>query len=401
MKIVRVLCLVLVSLLALSPFGAVFAQVGQQYALKFTPSDGLYNMIAVAGQNRDFRANLENLGEAAVDKIAFSGEVPEGWAIKFDPPRLATLAAYGSETVYVNITVPEKAGAGDYMFSFSAKGDQASTEKIEVRVTVKEVVREETIEIRAVHPKIEAIAGADFDFGIEFKYAGAQLLESTRSFDLVTKAPPGWEVYMTPQYEKDKRISAIDLKSSGFTYGDQIRLVATAPFWPLPKPGEYKITVEADSGDLKSSVLELGAVITASYQLLLAPAGERYDTTTTAGKDGYFSLKVGNLGTAPIDKVNFSSEKPEGWTIEFKPDKVESLEALTTQTVDITIKTTPETIAGDYMISIRASGAQATSDKLDIRVTVKTPTVWGWVGVFIIAMVVIGLVFTFMRFSRR
>ena len=400
MKIVRVLCLVLVSLLALSPFGAVFAQVGQQYALKFTPSDGLYNMIAVAGQNRNFSAKLENLGEAAVDKIAFSGEVPEGWAIKFDPPRLASLAAYGSETVYVNITVPEKAEAGDYIFSFSAKGDQASTEKIEVRVTVKEVVREETIEIRAVHPKIEAIAGADFVFEIEFKYAGAQLLESTASFDLVTKAPPGWEVYMTPQYEKDKRISAIGLKSSGFTFGDTTRVVATAPFWPLPKTGEYKINVEAVSGDLRSSV-ELTAVITASYQLLLAPAGERYDTTTTAGKDGYFSLKIGNLGTAPIDKINFSSEKPEGWTIEFKPDKVESLEALTTQTVDITIKTPPETIAGDYMISIRASGAQATSDKLDIRVTVKTPTVWGWVGVIIIAIVIIGLVFTFMRFSRR
>ena len=400
MKIVRVLCLVLVSLLALSPFGAVFAQVGQQYALKFTPSDGLYNMITVAGQNRDFRANLENLGEEAVDKIAFSGEVPEGWAIKFDPPRLASLAAYGSQTVYVNISVPGNTAAGDYMVSFSAKGDQASTEKIEVRVTVREVVRAETIEVRAVHPKIEAIAGADFVFGIEFKYAGLSLLESTRAFDLVTKAPPGWEVYMTPQYEKDKRISAIDLKSSGFTFGDQLRLVATAPFWPLPKTGEYKINVEAVSRDLKSSI-ELTAVITASYQLLLGPAGERYDTTTTAGKDGYFSLKIGNLGTAPIDKINFSSEKPGGWTIEFKPDKVESLEALTTQTVDITIKTTPETISGDYMISIRASGAQATSDKLDIRVTVKTPTVWGWVGVFIIAIVIIGLVFIFMRFSRR
>ena len=400
MKIVRVLCLVLVSLLALSPFGAVFAQVGQQYALKFTPSDGLYNMIAVAGQSRDFRANLENLGEAAVDKIAFSGEVPEGWAIKFDPPRLATLAAYGSETVYVNITVPENAGAGDYMVSFSAKGDQAATEKIEVRVTVREVVRAETIEVRAVHPKIEAIAGAEFVFGIEFKYAGASFMESTRPFDLVTKAPPGWEVYMTPQYEKDKRISAIDLKSTGITFGDQLRLVATAPFWPLPKTGEYKINVDAVSGDLKSSI-ELTAVITASYQLLLAPAGERYDTTTTAGRDGYFSLKVGNLGTAPIEKINFSPEKPEGWTIEFKPDKVESLEALTTQTVDITIKTPPETVAGDYMISIRASGVQATSDNLDIRVTVKTPTVWGWVGVFIIAVVIIGLVFIFMRFSRR
>ncbi|MFQ5997381.1 MAG: NEW3 domain-containing protein, partial [Dehalococcoidales bacterium] len=147
--------------------------------------------------------------------------------------------------------------------------------------------------------------------------------------------------------------------------------------------------------------VELTAVITARYELLLAPAGERYDTKATAGRDNYFSLKLGNLGTAPIDKINFSSEKPEGWTIEFKPDKVDSLEALATRTLDINIKPPPETIAGDYMVNLRASGVQDTSEKLAIRVTVETPTVWGWVGVAIIAVVVIGLVFIFMRFSRR
>jgi len=168
----------------------------------------------------------------------------------------------------------------------------------------------------------------------------------------------------------------------------------------LPEPGEYKITLEAVSGDLKGS-LEVTAVITARYNLLLAPSGERLNTTATAGRDNYFSLEVGNLGTAPIDKINFSSDKPEGWTIDFSPTKVDSLEALDTQTVDINIKPPPDTIAGDYMVSIRGSGVQATSTELKIRVTVETPTVWGWVGVAIIVVVIVGLVFIFMRFSRR
>ena len=80
---------------------------------------------------------------------------------------------------------------------------------------------------------------------------------------------------------------------------------------------------------------------------------------------------------------------------------MDSVEALGSQTVEINIKPPPDTIAGDYLISLRASGVQANSQKIDIRVTVETPTVWGWVGVAIIAIVVVGLVVIFMRFSRR
>jgi len=401
MRILRVICLLLVSLMAISPVGAVLAQEEEEpeYLLTLTPADGRYDMIAVAGQDRDFRVDLENVGEGAVDKISFSAELPDGWTVQFDPPRLATLAVFDSERIYASIRVPEGTAAGDYMFSLSASGEQASTEKIEIRVTVRILEIEVKIEMRVVHPRVEAIAGADFVFELEFQFAGADLLSEARSFDLVTKAPQDWEVYMTPQYEKEKRVSAISLKG-GMTYGDKTRVVATAPFWPLPEPGEYKITVEAVSGDLKG-VVELSAVITARYNLLLIPAGERYNTNATAGRDNYFSLKIGNLGTAPIDKINFSSGKPEGWTIEFKPNKVDSLEALDTQTLDINIKPPPETIAGDYEITLRASGVQATSSELKIRVTVETPTVWGWVGVVIIAVVIVGLVFIFMRFSRR
>ena len=401
MRTVRIICLLLVSLMAISPVGAVLAQEEEEpeYLLTLTPADGRYDTIAMAGRDKDIRVDLENVGEAAVDKISFSAELPDGWTVQFDPPRLATLAVFDSERIYASIRVPEGTAAGDYMVSLSASGEQASTEKIEIRVTVKILEKEETIEMRVVHPRVEAIAGADFVFELEFQFAGADLLAEARSFDLVTKAPQGWEVYMTPQFEKEKRVSAISLKG-GMTYGDKTRVVAKAPFWPLPEPGEYKITVEAVSGDLKDAV-ELIAVITARYNLLLAPAGERYNTNAKAGRDNYFSLNVGNLGTAPIDKINFSSGKPEGWTIEFTPDKVDSLEALDTQTFDINIKPPPETIAGDYEITIRASGVQATSSELKIRVTVETPTVWGWVGVVIIAVVIVGLVFIFMRFSRR
>ncbi len=413
MQKLRIICLLLISLLAISPVGAVFAQEGEEppapvlisdggpeYALTLTPADGLYSTIMMAGREKDIRVDLENVGDEAVTKIAFKSELPEGWTIKFDTPRMASLAAFDSARIYASVLAPENYTIGDYFVKLWVEGDQASTEPIEIRVTLKRLETAESIEVRAVHPTVEAIAGNDFVFEIEFKYVADNILGEPRNFDLVTKAPQGWEVYFTPQFEKDKRVSAIALKPGSVAFSDKTRMVALAPFWPLPEPGDYIITLEVVSGDLKDTV-EITAVITASYNLLMAPAGDRYDTTAKAGRDNYFSIQVGNLGTAPIDKITFSPDSPEGWSVKFSPEQVDTLEPFGTQVVEMNIKPPPETIAGDYLISVRASGVQKTSEKINIRVTVETPTIWGWIGVVIIAVVIMGLVVIFMRFSRR
>jgi len=253
----------------------------------------------------------------------------------------------------------------------------------------------EKIVLSLTYPTVESIAGGNFEFETELLYTGVD----DRVFDLRTTAPKGWEVNMTPPYEKEKNISSIRLKPS-LGAGSKIRVVATAPFWPLPEPGEYKITLEAISDEVRGST-ELTAVITAKYILGTVPSNERYDTTATAGEDNVFSIKVRNLGTDAIENIKFSSTKPDGWAMEFTPDKIDVLEAIDEQSVDINIKPPSKTVAGDYMVSLRASGNQATADEMNIRVTVETPTIWGWVGVVIILIVVIGLVVIFMRFSRR
>ena len=401
MKIVRVICLLLVSLLAISPLGSVLAQEEEEetlHALALTPVTGRYDITAVAGRDKYFLVEVENLGTAAVDNITFSSDKPEGWTIEFSPDKVDSLEALDSQTIEVILKTPTETEAGDYMVTLGASGEQASAEKINIRVTVKSPTIEEKIELSPLYPSLEAIAGGDFVFEVEFRYFGE---EESRDFNLRTTAPKGWEVYMTPPYEKEKKISAIRLKPA-FTLGNKIRLVASAPFWPLPEPGEYKITLEAISSDGKiKSTTEFKARITAKYFLALVSATERYNTEAEAGKDSYFSVEVGNLGTAAINDITFSSTKPEGWTIEFTPDKVDSLEAIDSQTIDVNIKPPAETIAGDYSITLRASGKQISADEIRIRVTVETPTIWGWVGVGIILIVIAGLVVIFMRFSRR
>ncbi len=289
------------------------------------------------------------------------------------------LAQDEGEAVADNITLPTQSPAAEPIAQ-----DEEEEPKIEEKIT-----------LTPLYPKVESIAGGTFEFNVEFAYVGAE----PKVFDVKFTPPKGWDVYMTPRYEKEKKISSITLKPT-FTAGDEFRVVATAPFWPLPEPGEYKITVEAISDTISGST-ELTAEVTAKYILQTVPANERYNTTARAGEDNVFSIEVQSLSTDVVDNIQFSSKNPEGWSVKFTPEKIDVIEAFGKQTVEVTIKPPEKTVAGDYMISLQASGKQTSAAEIDIRVTVETPTIWGWVGVGIIVIVVIGLIVIFMRFSRR
>jgi uncharacterized membrane protein len=65
------------------------------------------------------------------------------------------------------------------------------------------------------------------------------------------------------------------------------------------------------------------------------------------------------------------------------------------------IKPAEKAVAGDYEITVRARPEAGSSESTDFRITVRTSTVWGIVGVAIIAVAVfiVGLAVT--RFGRR
>jgi len=378
MKIGRIICsfcLLLASLLTIYAPTAVLAQGDtEEEALTITTVSLPDGMVGEA-----YSATLE----------ATNGATPYTWSVSAG--NLSAGLSLNPATGEISGTPTEK-GIANFTVKVmdSATPAQEATEELGIFVRP-----EPAIEIAPTYPKLEAIWGDEFEFELEFKYTGIE----ARDFNLRVTAPEGWTVYMTPQFDKTKRISAIRIEP-GYGAGNKMKLLATAPYWPLPEPGEYKITLEAISDEIKGST-ELTAVITAIYRLALVPTTERYNTTVKAGKDNIFSIEVGNLGTDAIDNITFSSLKPTGWTIDFSPEKIDSLSAIDSQTIDVNIKPPTKTIAGDYQITLRASSEQVSREEVDIRVTVETPTIWGWVGVGIIVLVVAGLAYIFMRFSRR
>jgi uncharacterized membrane protein len=254
------------------------------------------------------------------------------------------------------------------------------------------LAQEETIELTTPYTKMEGIAGASFAFDITLNYEGTE----PHLFNLSASGPQDWGVYITPSYPQDKIIGDIRLEP-GQTSGNRINVAVVSPSWA--DPGEYQVTVEASFGGIKGTLI-LTPVVTAKYGMSLTTPDSLLSTKATAGKDNYLALVVLNTGSAAIENITFSSSKPTAWTVDFNPVSIGSLAAGGSQTVDVNIKPGAKAIAGDYEVILTASGAQKTTD-VSIRVTVQTPTVWGWVGVVIIVLVVAGLVFVFIRFSRR
>ncbi|MGD0352464.1 MAG: NEW3 domain-containing protein [Dehalococcoidia bacterium] len=257
----------------------------------------------------------------------------------------------------------------------------------------------EKITLTCQYPSISTYAGSYFSYTVDLQYIGGK---EPRVFDLQAKVPDGFTSSITPSYGSSSQIAAIRLDPSK-TYPDSITVTATPLSWQAAQPGEYPITVAVSSGDIKASI-NLKAIVTAKYDLQLKTSTGLLNTNATSGDDNYLTISVINTGTADLEKIGFSSKTsaPSGWSITFDPKEIDILSVGDTRDVQVDIKPAKKSISGDYMVTISAQPqAKNAFGSFDLRVTVLTPTIWGWVGVAIVVLVIAGLAYMFMRLGRR
>ena len=255
---------------------------------------------------------------------------------------------------------------------------------------------EEKLEFECKYPVLSAKSGEIFEFNVDLKYQGS----GRKRFDLTFTTPPDWAAIAVAGYP-EKQIPAIEMgPSEMYPVTESIKVKFGTSSGKYPEPGDYVAILQAAAGNLKQAI-QLKAVVTARYELAMSTATGRLNTEADAGKDNHLSIVLVNSGSAAIQNITFSSSKPEGWNITYNPDKVKSLDTGLTQEVDVTIKPPEKTIAGDYMITLRAESKEFSPNPLQIRVTVLTPTIWGWMGVLIVLVVIAGVGVIFWRLGRR
>jgi uncharacterized membrane protein len=259
----------------------------------------------------------------------------------------------------------------------------------------EEPVLEEQLELKSPYPVLKEKSGRLFEFQVEMHYTG----NKSRVFDLSVLGAEGAYVDILASFTAtDKGIESILLKPNE-EFPEIIKVRYNPAMKGLLDPGRYVITLQASSGDIRDTI-ELTAVVTARYDLFINTPTGRLNAEVTAGQDNHIGVRVRNNSSVALDEVRFSANVPQGWGVSFTPEEVNPLEAGRIQDSDMVITPHKNTIAGDYEIAVMAISSEALAE-VKLRITVATPTIWGWVGVLIVIAVIAGIAVIFVLLGRR
>jgi len=324
--------------------------------------------------------------------------VPKGWDVNFNsrypsyPVRSVMVAGEKSTTIELKGKIPENTKPDTYQIKVTAKDTGGPTQYVATlnfRVTSKKV---ETggLKLSSQYPVLGTGTGQTLKFTVDLKNETNKPLTTS----LAAQAPPGWTVRFKPQFG-DQQIASIQIKESG---SETLSVEIDTPSRADAK--EHPVTISARSGAFEAST-KVNVTLKGSQDLKMASLAGTLNASVTAGKKAPVDFVVGNAGTAPIRNLSFITKKPgDKWTVEFKPDKLDALNPGEVREIKMEILAPDRTIAGDYLLSVTANSPE-TNKSVDFRVTVSTPTIWGWIGFAIVAVVVLGLAVVFFRLGRR
>jgi uncharacterized membrane protein len=338
---------------------------------------------------------LENKGRTDETVDVKISSVPKGWKATLKGGSYVVSGLYVPDGKSKNLALtlePDKTvGPGDYIFQFDARtADGKFTFSNKLNVTVQErTAGLEDIQITTSYPVLRGQTDAKFEFSLDIM----NKIDMDRTFNLAAVGPEKWEINFKPSYET-KQISSFRIKGGT----SQSVAVEVTPAKEAPA-GEYPILVRVTSGEKKAEV-KLMVILTGIYKLDAGTQTGILSLEAMRGKPANFSFYVKNMGSALNRNITFSSFKPENWEVKFNPEKIDALEPNAHKQIEVTVKPAPQALVGDYSVGVLVNG-EKTDKTIEMRVTVKASTAWGWIGIGIIIFVIAGLSALFIWLGRR
>lgn len=125
-----------------------------------------------------------------------------------------------------------------------------------------------------------------------------------------------------------------------------------------------------------------------------------FNNTVKAGQDNIIYFQVGNGGNVSLNHIVFTALVPEGWTVTFNPDSIESLGPGAYTTVEANVRP-----AGsgerDNTISFIARSNE-TQQVLPVYTQLEsTSGYWIWIGSGIAAVCIAVFIWVFFRLNRK
>jgi len=284
------------------------------------------------------------------------------------------------------VAIPEDSGAGANQVVIEARS-AALTSRLTLDITIEEVVGG-AVTMTSDFPSRSGSADDTFSFDLEVRNGSNQ--QVTLSFE--GEGPAGWRVQARPSADDQATTAVVDaggISSARVTIDPPADAAA----------GSYPITVRALGGPEPVEVT-LTVEVTGSFGMSIATEDQRLSARTTVGSPTKLNVVVTNDGSAALQNVTLASTPPRNWTITFASPTIAEILPGASQTVEATITAANNAVAGDYVITIRATAPEA-NDSMEIRTTVETSPIGGLLGIGVLVVVAVGLFFVFQRYGRR
>ena len=319
-------------------------------------------------------------------------EAPPDWQIHFIGSGKVVASVFlgpdASETLSLKVQPPANAPLGDYDVHLRAEG-LTTTADLAIRLTIGEVFPPE-LRLEVDLPTLRGSPTTAFTF------RGTLRNESDQDMivNLEATAPDGFQVKFRLGVG-NQEVTSFPLKAND---NESLTIEVRSP--DTATAGDYPIVVTA-AAEEASTELSLTAVVTGSPDLTLTTPDGRLSGRVYSGRETPLKVVVRNDGTAEAQRVTLTANEPARWRVTFSPEVIDLLAPGAEQEVTVNITPADKAVAGDYMITISAAPDSGARNSADFRITLLTSTLWGVVGLVLIAAALGVVALAVSRFGRR
>ncbi|MNO56873.1 NPCBM-associated, NEW3 domain of alpha-galactosidase [compost metagenome] len=340
---------------------------------------------AAPGESVSYTIDLVNHGGSTASANLSLDSQSKDWKYELtaggrEVSRLAVKAGE-TQTFNLDLDVPLQVNKGRYVFNL--KADDVTLPLV---VNVSEQGTFKT-ELTLDQANMEGHSDSTFTYSAVLRNRTTQ--KQTYAFS--AQAEQGWDV----RFKADgNSVTSVEVEPNA----EKTITIEVKPPEQI-KAGKYEIPIAATSGDSTANA-KIEAVVTGTYDMKFSTTDDRLSTDVGAGSERKLTFVVQNTGSAELQDLSFSSSAPTDWEVSFEPSSITSIAPGESKQVQATIKSSKKSLPGDYVVSLTASSANKSANA-DLRVTVKSSVLWGWVGVLIILAVCGGIYYLFRKYGRR
>jgi uncharacterized membrane protein len=393
LRMFRRLVIISILILAAMPLSAVIADAADPPGISGVFLTTRYPAMTVrAGETTTIDLSVRNFKLPPQMLTLTVPQVASGWKATIlgggQPVGAIEIAPDSEERLQFRLEPPSGAGHADYDFTVEAKNAQFD-EKLPIKVTVGEELPAK-LKLTTNFPALRGTATTSFKYKVSVTNDSGR--DATVNFS--ADAPKNFQVTFTETYGS-QQLTSIPIEA-----GKSKDIEASLSIPRETSAGDYKLELHAKT-EAASADLNLALTIVGQPRLAVSGEGGRLSGEAYAGQESQLTIVLRNDGSEAAREVELNATAPEGWKSSFDPKQLPQLAAGATQQVKVTLTPSERAIAGDYQTTIRASAAGGLSESANFRITVLTSTLWGAVGVAIIAVALLVVVFAVARFGRR